>query len=221
MDATELLKKDHDAVRELFQRFRGGGGITGLVNRVTGNTPDGRQRRATMQKICRELETHTRIEEQIFYPAVRALGDGELNQQVDEAVREHATVKEQIASLRAVRGDEEDLDSRANSLEQCVEHHATEEENEMFPRLRELMPEQQRKQLGARLRAAKGGARGRTAAKAAPAKRKASGGSAKSASHARTRSKAANARHGGARRTTATPKAKRGKQTKRARGGRR
>ena len=74
MDATQLLKEDHDKVRTLFKQFRGGSGITGLVKRVTGNV-SGRERRAAVEKICHELDVHARIEEAIFYPAVRALGD--------------------------------------------------------------------------------------------------------------------------------------------------
>ena len=71
MDAIELIMKDHDRVEELFARFKGGGGLTGLVRRVTGNVP-ARERRTAVEHICRELDVHTRVEEEILYPAAQA-----------------------------------------------------------------------------------------------------------------------------------------------------
>jgi hypothetical protein len=68
MDAIALLKKDHDTVEELFARYNGGGGLTGLVKRVTGTVP-ARQKKTAVEGIRRELDVHTRIEEEIFYPA--------------------------------------------------------------------------------------------------------------------------------------------------------
>src|SRR5262245_10705740 len=154
MDAIKLLINDHDKVRQLFRDFNGGGGLTGLVRRSVGSVTTGERRRAVRQ-VCKELEMHTRIEEQIFYPAVTALEDRELERQVDEALREHATVKEEVARLKAAKGDEDGLDDRMSQLEHDVEHHATEEENEMFPRLEELMSAEKREVLARRMRALK------------------------------------------------------------------
>jgi hemerythrin superfamily protein len=154
MDVIKLLKEDHDRVRSLFQKFRGGGGISGLVKRVTGNVSP-RERRAAVEQVCRELDLHARLEEEIFYPAVRALGDAELDRLVDESLREHATVKEEVAALRGNEAENDQLDERVGNLEQSVEHHATEEENEMFPRLQAQMPQEQREALGRRIQSAK------------------------------------------------------------------
>lgn len=157
MDAIELLTNDHNTVRELFAKFRGGGGLTGLVRRTIGSVSS-QERRQAVDRVCKELETHTRIEEEIFYPAVRALGDAELNDQVSEALSEHSKVKGEVARLRATRGDGEDVDNRMSQLEQDVEHHASEEEREMFPRLEDLMPGEEREDLGRRMQALKRGA---------------------------------------------------------------
>jgi hemerythrin superfamily protein len=154
MDAIELLTDDHNKVRELFAKFKGGGGLTGLVRRTVGSVSSQERRRAVDQ-ICKELEMHTRIEEEIFYPAVQTLGDPELNDQVREALSEHAKVKGEVARLRATRGDGDDVDERMSDLEQDVEHHASEEEKEMFPRLEELIPEQEREEIGRQMQALK------------------------------------------------------------------
>jgi hemerythrin superfamily protein len=155
MDAIALLKNDHRKVEGLFKRFNDGGGLTGVVKRITGNTASMRQRRATAERICGELEVHARIEEQVFYPAVRGLRDQKLTELVDESTDEHATIKERVRAARAALDDEEELRTRVGSLQDCVDHHVREEENEMFPLLEDRMPEDERAQLGRGLAAAK------------------------------------------------------------------
>jgi hemerythrin superfamily protein len=154
MDAIEMLTDDHNKVRGLFKEFAGGGGVTGLVRRAVGSV-SAAERRKVVDQVCKELEVHTRIEEELFYPAVKALDDRELTRQVNEALREHDKVKQEVAGLRGTTGDEDDLEDRMTRLENDVEHHATEEENEMFPRLEELMPAAERQDLGRRMQALK------------------------------------------------------------------
>jgi len=158
MDAIEMLTNDHNKVRELFKKFNGGGGITGLVRRSIGSISTG-ERKNALERICEELEVHTRIEEEVFYPAVAALGDRQLGDQVKEALREHATVKREVAGLRGSAGDAPGVEERMTEFERNVEHHASEEENEMFPRLEEMMPEDERVELAARMRVLKRGGR--------------------------------------------------------------
>ena len=164
MDIVELLEKEHQEVRDLFQRFFGGGTITRLVNKVVGSHPRGRK--AVAGKICDALDLHTRLEEEVFYPEVRATGDGELNKQIDEADREHAGVKEKVARARTVLGDEAALEETMTAIQGDVEHHVREEENEMFPRVRDVMSEHLLGELGKRYasrkraeKGARGGAR--------------------------------------------------------------
>jgi len=208
MDAIELLKKDHQKVTELFKRFNGGGGLTGMVKRVTGSIPE-RQRRQAADQICRELAVHTLIEEELFYPAVRALNDDRLNAQLSEAFNEHATVKQQVATIRNGIGRDADLQSKMDELQGCVDHHVSEEEGEMFPRVEKLMDEGRRSELGRELQSRKSQAtpaakasrrrttsrrttastkrsRARTAARAKPRKRSKTGARGRSRSR-RTR----------------------------------
>jgi len=154
MDAIEMLTNDHNKVRELFKAFKGGGGVTGLLRRTVGEVT-GAERRKVVEQVCTELEVHTLIEEEIFYPAVRALRDRELLKQVNEALKEHSLVKKEVASLREKHDDVDSLEQRMSQLEEDVEHHATEEEDEMFPRLDELMPEEERRELARRMQASK------------------------------------------------------------------
>ena len=174
MDAIELLKKDHAKVTELFQRFNDGGGLTGTVRRLTGNAASPRERRSTAERICDELDVHARIEEEVFYPAVRQLHDEELEKQTDEAVDEHGTIKERVKAARAALDNDEQLKTRVSSLQECVDHHVREEENEMFPMLEDRMPESERARIGRTLAERKRVAapRARKTTKPAPAPRK-------------------------------------------------
>ena len=157
MDAIALLKKDHAKVATLFSRLNDGGGLTGVVKRLTGNAASPRQRRTTAQQIWRELDTHTAIEEATFYPAVRALRDEKLDQLLDESLREHGTIKDRLQEARASLDDDEQLRTAMAGVQECVEHHVREEENEMFPLLEERMPEAEREELGRALAARKRG----------------------------------------------------------------
>jgi iron-sulfur cluster repair protein YtfE (RIC family) len=198
MDAITLIKKDHDKVEELFARYDGGGGLTGLVKRITGNVPV-RQKTTALEGICRELDVHARIEEDILYPALRKTGDPELQRQVDESIREHARVKDLVGKLRTRTGEPDaDTDAMVSELQQCVDHHVREEENEMFPRMEEVVPEPERRELGRQLQERKRTLAGGTARRARPA--------------ARGRTRTAGVRRSVAKKTAARPRKKRARR---------
>ena len=92
MDAIELLKKDHDEVRALFEQFR-----------QAGEAEDMDRMKQLQKQIFSELETHTRLEEDIFYPAVKGTEDDELVENVDEGVQEHHVVKVLMREIEGTR----------------------------------------------------------------------------------------------------------------------
>ena len=143
MDAIELLTADHDEVRGLFEQFR-----------QAHEAEDSDRMRELQQKIFSELETHTRIEEDIFYPAVRETDEEELAETVDEGVQEHHVVKVLMREVADVSG-EDTFVAKMKVLMENVEHHAEEEETEMFPDLRERMSQERLDELGAEMAAAK------------------------------------------------------------------
>ena len=143
MDAIELLTADHDTVRELFDQFR-----------AAHESGDEQRQRDLQKQIFDELETHTRIEEDIFYPAVKALDVDDLTETVDEGVQEHHVVKVLMREIPDLR-DNDVFVAKMTVLIENVEHHAEEEEKEMFPDLREQMDQQRLDELGRELEAAK------------------------------------------------------------------
>lgn len=122
-DAIELLDADHLGVHALFQSYRD------LVRR---NAP-ALQRRALAEEICLELTIHARLEEELFYPAVReALHDDDV---VDEAEDQHGSQREFVAQILATSPDDELYDARVAVLAEYVERHVTQERENVFNRV--------------------------------------------------------------------------------------
>ena len=143
MDAIELLTKDHNEVRGLFEQFK-----------QAKEAEDSDRMRQIQKEIFSELEGHTRVEEDIFYPAVRELDDEDLTETVAEGIQEHHVVKVLMREIEDVSGDET-FESKMAVLMENVEHHADEEEEELFPELRSKMGEPRLQELGAEMEAAK------------------------------------------------------------------
>lgn len=117
-DAIALLKADHKKVSALFDDFEA--------------TRSSAKKKALVAQICQELTVHTTLEEEIFYPAVKAaLRDKEL---VPEANVEHASVKDLIAQVQGAEPDGEMYNARVKVMSEFVKHHVKEEQNEMFPK---------------------------------------------------------------------------------------
>jgi hypothetical protein len=85
-----------------------------------------------MNEIARDLEGHTLIEEEIFYPAVRGLETQKAEEMVLEAYEEHHVVKLVLAELPRVNPEDERFEAKMTVLSELVKHHVEEEEKEMF-----------------------------------------------------------------------------------------
>jgi hemerythrin-like domain-containing protein len=88
-------------------------------------------KRELADQICKALEIHSQIEEEIFYPAVRAaIDDDEL---MDEALVEHASAKDLVAQIQSMSPGDELYDARVTVLGEYINHHVDEEQGEIFP----------------------------------------------------------------------------------------
>jgi hypothetical protein len=119
-DALALLKADHDAVKALFGEF----------DALKGNDHEDRRKAELVDEICYQLTLHSMLEEEIFYPALRAaLDDDEL---IDEADIEHAGARELIGQLEIMAPGDDHYDATVTVLGEEVEHHIAKEEGDMF-----------------------------------------------------------------------------------------
>ena len=141
-DACELLDADHLAVKHLFVEY------ARLAMAMP--TGSGNEREDLARRICDELTVHARIEEEIFYPALRqALPDAA--DVVDEGIEEHQEAKALIASIREAGAAGDELDRLVSELARAIEHHVKEERDELFPKAK-AAPSLDLAGLGERLR---------------------------------------------------------------------
>ena len=139
MNALELLKADHEKVKQLFKKAEDA-------------NPE--RQRQLFEEIKQELETHTHIEETVFYPAVKEAD--ELKDMVLESLEEHKQVKTLLREMENLTSDSEKFEPKLKVLMENVEHHAEEEEEgKMFPKVRKLMDTETLEQLGEELEAVK------------------------------------------------------------------
>lgn len=143
MDALMLLTADHNRVRGLFTRFE-----------AAHESDDHAAMAEIGQEILDELAVHTQIEEQVFYPAV-AEADAELGELVAEGVEEHHVVDVLAEELKALPVADEVWAAKMTVLIENVQHHAEEEEQEMFPLARKAFDAAALAELGKRLEAKK------------------------------------------------------------------
>lgn len=122
-DAIALLKADHDKVKKMFGEFA-----------RLHEQEEHENAEQVARQICNELTVHATIEEEIFYPEVRAaIGDDDL---MDEAEVEHAGAKDLIAQLEGMNSGDDKFAAKVTVLGENIDHHVKEEQDEMFPKAR-------------------------------------------------------------------------------------
>lgn len=136
-DAIALLKADHEAVSQLFAEYE--------------KTRSAANKQALVAEICTALSVHAQVEEEIFYPAVKALLQDKLL--VPEATVEHASMKDLIAQLQGAEPSGEMQDAKVKVLSEYVKHHVKEEQGEMFTKVKASSLDTA--ELGARMAARK------------------------------------------------------------------
>lgn len=133
MDAIELLIQQHREAEDLFERFE--------------QTDDPGEQQAIAEQVTTELRLHTTIEEELFYPALRAKG-GELEEAVLEDLEEHHVVEVMLDELEGMDASDERYAAKFKVITELVTHHVEEEEQEQFPMVRVQMDDDTLDDLG-------------------------------------------------------------------------
>ncbi|WP_395683925.1 hemerythrin domain-containing protein [Dokdonella sp.] len=138
MDAITLLKNDHKEMRALL------GALEATTSRAV------KKRQSLLNKIETNLKAHTSIEEEIFYPAFKEAGQkSDDDKMYFEALEEHRAAGDLVLpDLLGTDPSTDNFSGRAKVLKELVEHHADEEEKEMFPRARKLLDKAELTALG-------------------------------------------------------------------------
>ncbi|HEV7428993.1 MAG TPA: hemerythrin domain-containing protein [Thermoanaerobaculia bacterium] len=140
LDAIALLKDDHKKVR----------GLLGDLEKSSMRA--GPRAQKLVAQIDKELEIHTAIEEEIFYPAFRdAVSTKDDRKMYYEAKEEHHVVKLVLPEVKEGGMAIEEFAAKCKVLKELVEHHADEEEKEMFPEARKVLSRPELQELGDRM----------------------------------------------------------------------
>ena len=132
-----MLKADHTKLRRLLRELSESG------DRAV------KQREQLVRDIERELKTHAQLEEELFYPTFKALAeDSDAEDLFFEATEEHHVVDMVLPALKAANPKSQEFKAKAKVLKDLIEHHAKEEENQMFTQARKLMSDEQMEALG-------------------------------------------------------------------------
>ncbi len=115
---TRILREDHKTVKNLFRQIDA--------------AEDENEKYRIFEEVASELKVHSKMEEEIFYPAVREYTEG--SDLIAEAVEEHHAVDVLIEEIEKLGESDEDIfDAKVELLREDVERHIEEEEDRIFP----------------------------------------------------------------------------------------
>ncbi len=127
LNAIHMLMEDHKKVQKMFRDFE------------KLDPQDTDACRELVTEACTELKVHSMIEKEIFYPAVRdQAADEKIEQRLNEAEVEHATVDELVEKLEGMDPGDRMYSAHFTVLAEYVRHHIKEEEREMFPGVKKM-----------------------------------------------------------------------------------
>jgi hemerythrin-like domain-containing protein len=139
-NAISMLKQEHEEVRKLLDK---------LMETSNGAV---KTRTDLLEKIATKLRAHTKIEEEILYPALRDAGSDKEKKMYYEAVEEHRAVEELVLpDLEKTDPASNEFAGRAKVLKELIEHHIDEEESELFPDVEQLFEASQLKSMGEKM----------------------------------------------------------------------
>jgi hemerythrin-like domain-containing protein len=137
MDAIALLKDDHDRVKKMLAEGE----------ETTERAEKGRTE--LFAKLKADMVVHERIEEEIFYPALK--DHPKAKDIVLEGYEEHHVVDEIMGELEATDVTDETWSAKFKVMKENIEHHIEEEEGEMFKQARQVFSAEELEELGGRM----------------------------------------------------------------------
>ncbi len=135
-DILKVLQAEHDVLRDLFSQ------LNATTDRAL------KKRQALMQEIEANLTPHAKWEEDVFYPAFAERANQQGLKIHAEAVEEHRIVERMvIPDVKSAEFGTPEFAGRAKVFGDLIDHHASEEETELFRQFRQLFSAQERAQL--------------------------------------------------------------------------
>ncbi len=137
MDALTLLKRDHGVVKKMLAN------LEDTTERAVKTRPEG------LATLKQELKVHEKIEEEIFYPALKE--HPKTKDIALEAYEEHHVVDMVMGEIEATAPSDETWMAKFTVMKENLEHHIEEEEGEMFTQAQQVFDDEELKALGQRM----------------------------------------------------------------------
>lgn len=131
MNATDLLESQHREVEDLFEKIA--------------SADDDDDKEALFDELADNLAIHAAIEEHQFYPAVMSRRTEDI---LLESLEEHLAVKRVLADLLDTAVGDPTFNAKMKLLKETVSHHVREEENDLFPKVKNIFDEEELEALG-------------------------------------------------------------------------
>lgn len=134
-DALGLMLDDHFKIKHLFKAF--------------GREKDAETREAIAHEACLTLTVIAQIEEELFYPYVRAQNEAAFGPLIDKAMVEHSCIRSLIAQIQGMTSEDSLFYAKVAVLGELTSHHVNGEEGELFPKL--IVMNEDLREIGAKM----------------------------------------------------------------------
>ncbi|MDB5103008.1 MAG: hemerythrin [Fibrobacteres bacterium] len=129
MNLYEMLHRDHEKVKSLFDQLE-----------ATGEDQESR-RETLFAHLFRELDVHSQAEEKFFYSQLRS--EDETRELTLESIDEHKMVKRLLGELEAMDKGTPEWTAKCRTLRENVEEHVEMEEQELFPMAQRVLEDEE------------------------------------------------------------------------------
>jgi hemerythrin superfamily protein len=136
MKATLLIRKDHEKLQDLFDKYR-------KTKTIAQNG-----RRKVFDEIRRELTVHSHLETELFYPELKNSSASDVDALIQAAENAHRQLESLLAEIEALSGNEKQFDAKVIELIDLITQHIQREEEEIFDQIRRSLSEQRLEELG-------------------------------------------------------------------------
>lgn len=132
MNAIDFLIKEHEHVRK-------------TLSEIDDSSHRTDTKRKMFQSLCTDLIRHETMEHKVWYPHFK--NDTRLNATVKHLLSEEKTAEKILKQFDDIKADEE-WEEKFIKLKRDVEHHATEEEQKLFPEVKKLLNKDDLEKIG-------------------------------------------------------------------------
>lgn len=131
MNAHDLIRQQHQEVEDAYEAFKA--------------ATDDDQKEKHAKKILTDLTVHAAIEEEIYYPALKEVGEDKM---VEEFKKDHLEAKVLIGKLTVMDEDWKSYDENMARLMTAIMEHVAVEEADEMPRAEEALGAERLEELG-------------------------------------------------------------------------